>query len=778
MPENDSNKQKKVYDKFNNDVQLMIIFSKAASINANVDCIYPESLVVGLLTMGVNDVSSSLIRNNIDLEKCLKVFKTRLIERKGSKKNSEYIGYDSLKISRGVIETCKLADQISIENNMEQIGIQHVFLALLKIYPDIKKFFTDCNLNMNEFTEEMKKIKPREVAVPKNQPASKQNTKSTSALEAFCINMTQMAADDQYDPIIARENEIEEAITVLCRRNKSNPILVGEPGVGKTAVVEGICQRIISKTIPKKLYDSKIYSLNLGAMVAGTKYRGEFEKRLQTLLKELKDNTNIILFIDEIHSVIGAGSASGSLDAADMLKPALAKGLRCIGATTNAEHKKIFSGDGALDRRFEKIDIDQPSEENVKKILMGIKPKLEAYHKCIITDDAIDTAIRLSSRYKPSKNFPDKAIDVIDTACAEYAWKEDKNAQITAHDVAMVISKQCNVPIEIIMWSSYERIKNTETTLKNSIIGQDHALSSVCRVLKNSYSGMRNPQKPIGIFVFGGQSGTGKTYMAKELAKALFDNESSFIRLDMTEFSESHSVSKIIGSPPGYIGFNEVNVIADRIRRKPYCVLLLDEIEKAHPDVVKVFLQVMGEGFFTDSVGNKVNCKNIIMIMTGNFGMNEKSKTGLGFKEDSAKSDLEKEKARMVDYCKKLYGVEFINRIDDFIPFMPLSDETLNGIAKLQLNALSKRIVGKCCSITFADDVPEAIVKLGKNEHGVNAMNLDRMISSKIEPCLADILLTIEDQDAYTISLEVNNGEFSAKKHKTKKSTKIHEKLP
>ena len=772
MAENDQN-QKKVYDKFNNDVQLMIIFSKAASINANIDCMYPESLIVGLLTMGVNDVSSTLIRHNIDLEKCLKVFKTRLIDRKGSKKSSEPISYDSLKISRGVVETCKLANQISIDHKIEWIGIQHIFLALLTLFPDIKKFFTDCGLNLNEFSEEMKNVKQKDHVAPKNQPSQKQSQKQSTSLEAFCVNMTKLAADNKYDPIIARENEIEEAITVLCRRSKSNPILVGDPGVGKTAVVEGICQRIVNKTIPKKLYDSQIYSLNLGAMVAGTKYRGEFEKRLQSLLKELNENTNVILFIDEIHSVIGAGSASGSLDAADMLKPALAKGLRCIGATTIAEHKKIFSGDGALDRRFEKIDIDQPSEENVKKILIGIKPRLEEYHKCVITDDAIDTAIRLSARYKPSKNFPDKAIDVIDTACAKYAWSEDKHAQITAHDVAMVISKQCSIPIEIIMWNNYERIKNTETTLKNSVVGQDHALSSICRVLKNSYSGMRNPQKPIGIFVFGGQSGTGKTHTAKELAKALFDSESSFIRLDMTEFSEPHSVSKIIGSPPGYVGFNEVNVIADKIRRKPYCVLLLDEIEKAHPDTIKVFLQVMGEGFFTDSVGNKVNCKNIIMIMTGNFGMNEKSKSGLGFKEDSAKGNLEKEKCRMIDFCKTMYGVEFINRVDDFIPFMPLNDEALIGVAKLQLNELSKRIVGKHCNISFSDDVSKELVKLSKNEHGINAMNLDRLISSKLEPCLADVLLTIEDQENHTITIEVTNGEFIAKKQKTKKSTKI-----
>ena len=1130
----------KIYDKFDHDVLRMIIFAKAASLNAKIDCIYPECFIIGMLTTGENLVTSMLIDQGIDLEKCLKTFKARLAKKKSKK--DIVINYENLKRTKQVDEIVFAAYKISTDANQDLINLQHVFLATLDIVADIKRIFEAEGLNIKSTQETVKKSKS-EKPLPKKD--SSMSTKTSAILESFCTNLTDLASKNKLDPIIARDAEIEEAITILCRRNKSNPILVGAPGVGKclakgtkvlkysgefelvenikvgdllmgvdstprkilslghgfdemfeieqnhgdnyivnsahilslrktgtdeivninindynsksryfrenlkgwktgvdfkkkelpidpyflglwlgdgtsgkaqitnidkeiinycekfakknkhkmifngitmnftnmdsdkilqidnktkkmrkfssmreahqaikkqesgyitsvlnnkklhaygctwkrtknqnsiyqtlktlnlinnkhipdlfkindeksrlsllagiidsdghyinncyeivqknkkmsldivflarslgynvsivekiaamkredgsiykcpvfrmcisghtdkipckverkkaharkqvknvlntgikikpigrgeyfgftidgdhlfilgdftvthnTAIIEGIAQRIVSNTVPKKLIGSKIYSLNLGCLVAGTKYRGEFEKRLQDLLKELKDDPSCILFIDEIHTIIGAGSASGSVDTANMLKPALARDLKCIGATTHAEYKKYFIGDGALERRFEKIDVEEPNQEQVKRILLGIKPKLETYHNCIITDDAIDAAIKLTARYCSDKNFPDKAIDCLDTACAKFAWKEDSgNSAISPSDVAMVVSKKTQIPIEVMLWDNYERIKNTEKILKERVIGQDYAVKSICRTLKNAYSGIRNPEKPIGIFVFGGQTGTGKTYLTKELSKTLFNNENSFIKIDMSEYSEPHSISKIIGSPPGYVGFNEVDVVADKIRRKPYCVLLIDEMEKAHPDVIKLFLQVMSDGKFTDAIGNKVNCKNMILIFTGNFGMNDKGTSAIGFDDSKSKEEMQVEQQRLIDFCKGQYGAEFVNRVDDFIAFLGLSDEHLAVIAKLRLNDFLERIHNKNCDIVFHDDVPAQIVALSKKEHGMNANLINRLIEKNLETCVADAILDLGDKiNDKTIEVSIKDDKFN-----------------
>lgn len=765
-----ADKNQKLYEKFDNDVSWMIIHAKAASINAEVDCLYPESFVLGILSTGENSVTSLLMQSDIDLEKCLKVFKSKLSDKKGKKAPEESSNYENLKKAKIIDEIIRAADKVSVDWGQDFINSQHIFLAILQLCPDVRKVFEDEGLNFSDFIDKIKKHKIKKSTKP---PKTATPTSKGTVLETFCVNMTEQAAQNKYDPIIARETEIEEAITILCRRNKSNPILIGEPGVGKTAVVEGICQRIVSNTVPKKLRGCRIYSVDIAGMVAGTKYRGEFEKRLQDLLKELKDDDSAILFIDEIHNIIGAGSASGSVDAANMMKPALARYLKCIGATTNAEYKKFFSGDGALERRFERLEIEEPSQESVRKILSGVKSRLEEYHKCIITDNAIDMAIRLTDRYTPEKHFPDKAIACIDTACAKYAWQDGGNPTITPNDIAMVVSKQTKIPMEVILWDNFERIKNTEKSLLNRVIGQDHAVKSVCRTLKNAYSGVRNPDKPIGIFVFGGQSGTGKTYLAKELAKVLFSSDSSFVKIDMSEFSEPHSVSKITGSPPGYVGFNEVNIIADKIRRKPYCVLLLDEMEKAHPDVMKLFLQVMSDGAFTDSVGNKVNCKNLILIMTGNFGMNVKTSTSIGF-DVVPKSDVKKEQDRLIKFCKEQFGAEFVNRIDDFIPFVSLSEEDLIKIAKLRLDDFVNRIDNKSCKISFSDDIAKSIVALSKDDHGMNANVINRIIEKNLETALADSFLNIEGDSNYSILVDIKDGDFVVKTKKCKKATEVN----
>jgi ATP-dependent Clp protease ATP-binding subunit ClpA len=761
----DKNLQK-IYDKFDHDVFQMIIHAKAANINAGVDCLYPESFVIGILTTGQNSVNSVLIQYKVDLENCLMDFKASLLAKKNPKNtDEEIINYENLKKSKQLVEVCYAADKINIEiNNKDQslINLQHIFLAILNICPDIKNTFKKHGLNINEFVSNLRKNRSSKKIAKKK---TEEQQKTASVFDSFCTNMTELAAKNKYDPIISRDEEIENAITVLCRRNKSNPILVGAAGTGKTAIVEGICQRIVSGTVPKKLQGSKVYSLNIGALVAGTKYRGEFETRLQTLIKTLLEDPSAILFIDEIHNIIGAGAVSGSNDAANMLKPALARNLKCIGATTDSEYKKHFSGEAALERRFEKIDVDEPTTEQVKKILLGIAPKLEEFHKCKIGEDAIDMAVSLTERYLPSKHFPDKAIDCIDTACAKYAWKDTEQNCITAKDIAAVVSKQCQIPIEVVTWGNKEIIENTEKTLYSRVIGEDHVIQTVCRTIKNAYSGVRNPNKPIGIFVFGGQSGTGKTYIAKELAKILFSSDSSLIRIDMTEFSEPHSISKITGSPPGYVGFNDTDVIADKIKRKPYCVLLLDEIEKAHPDVMKLFLQVMSDGMFTDSMGNKINCKNILLIMTGNFGMNDKGKDGIGFSDDESKTDIDKEQVRLVEFCKKNYGAEFANRVDNFVPFVPLNNDSLLKIINLQLNEFLTRITNKNYTIKFTEFVSKKLLELSKEDHGLNATMINRLISKNIEPIVSDCIFEnmSENADKHMITIDFKNGKFIAK---------------
>jgi ATP-dependent Clp protease ATP-binding subunit ClpA len=1126
----------KIYDKFGNDILHIIIHATAASINAETDCLHTESFVVGILTTGPNSVNSILVKQNVNLEKCLKIFKDKLASKKPKKTISSPISYENLKKSKRLIAACVESDKISLEFNRENktISLQHMFLAILQVCPEIKNTFLLQGMKLKNFIEEVRgkntaKRLTRENNTPEEKPekpATKEESEpkvNQSVFDSFCVNMTELATKNKFDPIIARDDEIENVITILCRRNKSNPILVGPPGSGKaqplnslvltkegwkrmgdmqvgdlvvnpdgklikvtgiypqgekeistiefwdgrkakscrdhlweiygrtkghgehkkrawevldlnkvdnilkntktkvkirlvsnqinniafktndffihpyilgcllgdgnmvshalrfsnkskiildkfssllhkdykikkisknkcdyriirkeksfekqiqygersnlyvkelenlglwskysyekfipdiyknmscenkisllcglmdtdgnvckrgslyycttslklatdiqdliwslggickikekhtkytyknkkmngrtsynlsiriknpslittkgsqknkrtpeayqyndlklrikniyssgkeicqcikidsedglyitdnyivthnTAIIEGVCQRIVSGTVPQKLKGNKIFGLNLGAIIAGTKYRGEFETRLQNLIKGLQDDPSCILFIDEIHNIVGAGSSTGSVDAANMLKPALARDLKCIGATTNAEYKKYFSGEGALERRFEKIEIDEPSKDQVKKILMGIKQRLEEFHKCEISEEAVDMSINLTSRYLPNKFFPDKAIDCIDTACAKYAWKnmnaESDRSIITQGDIAAVVSKQCQVPLEVILWDNNERLKNTNTLLTSRIIGQDHVVKAVCRTLKNAYSGVRNPDKPIGIFVFGGQTGTGKTYVAKELAKALFAKESSFIRVDMTEFSEPHSVSKITGSPPGYVGFNDVDVLADKIKRRPYCVLLLDEIEKAHPDVMKLFLQVMADGILTDSAGNKIDCKNVILIMTGNFGMNAKGKKDIGFGNRLSKTVIEKEQARLIDFCKENYGVEFINRVDNFIPFMPLNDEDLLKVIALRLKEFVSHVVHTNCAVSFSDEVPVKILQISKEEHGMNATVINRLISKYIEPCVADVIIDLPENDgsSHEISIE------------------------
>lgn len=760
---------KRIYDRFSPPVQQAVVYAQAASVNAGVDCIYPESFAVAILNTGRNEVTANLIEEDIDLEKCLGKLKKDLVAKAVNNEVKGVPNYENLKLSKQVIEICKIADKLRQDVvKSEHIEIRHIFIAILESSKAIRQIFKGEGLDVGDFIEVLKSA--GELASHADVPTSNGKQDKTPALKSFCIDVTEQAKNGKLDPIIAREKEIESAITILCRRGKNNPIFLGDAGVGKTAIVEGIAQRINSGTVPKQLLGYKLYSLSLTSLVAGTKYRGEFEERMHNLVKEIQNAKNCILFIDEIHMLIGAGSASGNaLDASNILKPFLARNdLRCIGATTLDEFKKHFSKDAALVRRFQQIIVDEPTNDQARQIMDGIKSKYEDFHGCIISNDAIEMMIRLCDRYLPEKKFPDKAIDCMDICCAKFAWTNNKKEKpvVTSVEVAKVISEQCQIPYEVIMWDENERIQKIEKVLSDRVIGQPNAVETVCRILKNSYSGVRNPHKPIGSFVFGGESGTGKTHMAKQLADAVFGKESALVRLDMTEYSEAHSVSKLVGSPPGYVGFQDADVFVDKISRKPYCIVLLDEMEKAHPDVMKLFLQVMSDGIMTDANGNKINFKNVILIMTGNFGMNAVSKKSMGFHDTQDTNLVEKEQRRLIEYCQETYGVEFVNRVDEFIPFVPLDKESLKKISSIHLCEISSRLTGRKCKLVFTEEVFEYLAKISTKEHGKNANILKRLIAKKIEPCISDALLSMDNKE-HIITIDVKDDKVVYRKSKS-----------
>ncbi len=750
----------RLQEKFSHKLNFIAMHAKAASINAKLGAIYPESFMAAYMNTGSHVVSNALVAAGGQLKPLLDRFKKEL-QLKGSGDNQDY----SMNIDKDVWAAMRLAYKLALKANEEKIQIEHMCLSLINVSENIVSILKEANVNIEKLVKELEKSNANDSKQKKEKP---EKQIKNEVIENMCINITEKAKKGLLDPILARDEEIEEAITILCRRHKRNPLMIGPAGVGKTAVIDGIAQRIVSNTVPHKLKNCKIYNLTISDLVSGTKYRGEFESKIQNLIKEAENDPNIIIFIDEIHTIVGAGtSGAGSLDAANILKPALARGLRCIGATTNYDYKKHIEGDGALERRFEKVYINEPNEEQVRQILNGIKHRLEEYHSCTILPESIDETIRLSARYLTDSHFPDKAIACLDTACAKYAWSNTNKAVITSDDIVSVISKRAKIPKEIISLNNYEKLTLIEKTLKSKVVGQDRAIEGICRVMRSAYSGTRNQNKPIGVFVFGGETATGKTFTATELGSAVFSTSNPIIRLDMSEYSEKHTVSRIIGSPPGYVGYEDSETILDQVRRTPYCVFLLDEVEKAHPQVMKLFLQVMKDGHITDSSGNKVNCKNLIIVMTGNFNLNENKTSRLGFIHDETKAktayDLEKEK--LVKQCKDLFGGEFVNRVDDFVFFEPLSKETLLTIAKAHLEELLNRVTSDRICVKFSDLIPERLIELKEKEHGANAMMLDRLINKLIEPVLSDAILKIpyDSKDRHVIEVILDGDGFASK---------------
>ncbi len=650
-----------------------------------------------------------------------------------------------------------------------------------------------------------------------NKKASQKN--DTPNLDKYGRDLTEVARENKLDPVIGRQQEIERVIQILCRRTKNNPCLIGEPGVGKTAIAEGLAGRIANGDVPEILMDKRVISLDLTGMVAGTKYRGDFEERIKAVIDEVVSNDDVILFIDEIHNIVGAGAAEGSTDAANILKPSLARGeMQVIGATTITEYRKNIEKDAALERRFQPVTVGEPSEEDALEILKGLRPKYEAHHGIKITDEALKAAVNLSTRYISDRYLPDKAIDLIDEAgsrarlkqssppedikeleCKIAKTEEQKNAAVESQDfekaaklrdeiknlteklnndkqtwkgesgsvvgeneIAEIVSSWTSVPVTQLTKTESERLLSLEDILHDRIVGQNEAVVALSKAIRRGRVGLKDPNRPIGSFIFLGPTGVGKTELCKALAESLFGSENAMLRLDMSEYMEKHTVSRLIGSPPGYIGFDEGGQLTEKVRKKPYSVVLFDEIEKAHPDIFNILLQILDDGILTDSQGRKVNFKNTVIVMTSNIGarlITDKKQTfGFGA-EESREQDYNTVKSLVLGELKKAFRPEFLNRVDETVVFHKLTEEDIENIAKKLLLGLSKKLEALSIKAEFEEVAIKAIAKEGFDET-YGARPLKRAIQNRIEDALSEKMLDGSIKSGDNIVIKYENGEF------------------
>ena len=685
-----------------------------------------------------------------------------------------------------------------------EIGTEHLLLALLGDVDCVAmRILLTLNINPQKILRDILAVLGIEPKEYQEEISAGSNKKKTDVLEQYGVDLTQKAAEGKLDPVIGRKSEISRLMQILSRRTKNNPCLVGEPGVGKTAVIEGLAQQIAAGVVPDSMKEKRILTMDLSGMVAGSKYRGEFEERMKRLIQEVKNAGNIILFLDEVHTIIGAGGAEGAIDASNILKPSLARGeVQLIGATTIAEYRKYIEKDAALERRFQPVTVEEPSEEQCLEILEGLKAKYEEHHHVEIEADALKAAVRLSSRYISDRFLPDKAIDVVDEACSKVSLRgfkapesiyqleelieklrvdledairsgdmneatvlnkeredakkkldqtrsrfqkrmSEKEVVVTEDDMALVVAEWTKVPVQRLKESESARLQKLEQTLHKRVIGQDEAVSAVAKAVRRGRVGLKDPKRPIGSFLFLGPTGVGKTELSKALAEALFGNEEAMIRVDMSEYMEKHSVAKMIGSPPGYVGHDDGGQLSEQVRRHPYSVVLFDEIEKAHPDVFNILLQVLDDGHITDSQGRKVDFRNTVIIMTSNAGAKaiiDPKKLGFNAREDFA-DDYKQMKSNVMKEIKLLFRPEFLNRIDDILVFHPLGKEEMKKIVSLMCNELVKRAKEQLnIKLTIRDSVKKHIVETGTDQK-YGARPLRRALQNQLEDRLAEALL-------------------------------------
>jgi ATP-dependent Clp protease ATP-binding subunit ClpC len=837
---------------FSKRVKDIMAYSREEAERLHNNYIGPEHLMLGILRDGGGVAIQVLHGFDVSLQRLKEQIDTYV----HSMRETYDSGGNELVINKNTEKILKMSILEARLTKSPEADTEHVLLAILKErstlicdllmkqfkldYPTVLlyvKSITDnlqrkiddpssrlpfAGANFNDDDDMLEKALPSGGGDSGRQSASSQTKNppqsDTPALDNFGTDITRAALENRLDPIVGRDKEIERIAQILSRRKKNNPVLIGDPGVGKSAIVDGLALRIVQKRVSRTLFDKRVIALDMASIVAGTKYRGQFEERIKAILNELSKNPNIILFIDEIHTIVGAGGASGSLDAANMLKPALARGeIQCIGATTLDEYRKNIEKDGALERRFQKVIVDPTTTEETLQILRNIKERYEEYHNVRYTDEALQACVKLTDRYVTDRTFPDKAIDALDESGArvhisnivvpeaieqmeeelkeveqqkaaavkaqryelaasyrdkqrqlllaleaeEARWKKEiseKPEIVDEEKIAEVVAMISSVPVQRIAQAEGQRLLEMRQELKNRVIGQDEAVDKVVKAIQRNRVGLKDPNKPIGTFMFLGPTGVGKTHLAKKLAELLFDSHENLIRVDMSEYMEKFNVSRLVGAPPGYVGYEEGGLLTEKVRRRPYSVVLLDEIEKAHPDVFNILLQILDEGHVTDSLGRKIDFKNTILIMTSNIGTRQLKDfgRGIGFNTNSDMTDAEYSRSVIQKALNKAFAPEFLNRVDDIVMFDQLNKESIHKIIDLELKGLYKRINDLGYNITLTDAAKEFIAEKGYDVQ-FGARPLKRAIQKYVEDEMSEVILQSAVKEGETLLVDFDD---------------------
>jgi len=803
-----------LFGRFTERAQKVLALSQEEAIRLNHSNVGTEHILLGLVREGEGIAAKALSAIGITAEKIQKEVENLIGIGNEKTQAPPYTPRAKKVIELSMDEARKLGHSY--------VGTEHILLGLIREGEGVAaRVLSNLGVSLNKARQQVLQLLGN--SDTGSHSGSSASNVNTPTLDSLARDLTQIAKEGSLDPVIGRSKEIQRVIEVLSRRTKNNPVLIGEPGVGKTAIAEGLAQQIVNNEVPEILRNKRVMTLDMGTVVAGTKYRGEFEDRLKKVMDEIRQAGNIILFIDELHTLIGAGGAEGAIDASNILKPSLARGeLQCIGATTLDEYRKYIEKDAALERRFQPIMVDEPTVEESIQILKGLRDRYEAHHRVAISDEAIEAAVRLSDRYITDRFLPDKAIDLIDEAGSKVRlrsfttppnlkeleikleeikkekdaavqgqefekaaslrdmeqrlreqleetkriWKEKQgkaNSEVTIEDIATVVSNWTGVPVSKLAETETERLLKLEEILHSRVIGQEEAVNAVAKAVRRARAGLKDPKRPIGSFIFLGPTGVGKTELARALAEAMFGDEDAMIRVDMSEYMEKHSTSRLVGSPPGYVGYDEGGQLTEKVRRKPYSVILLDEIEKAHPDVFNILLQVLEDGRLTDSKGRTVDFRNTILIMTSNVGAESLKKNKyVGFNIQDGKQDYKDMKDKVMDELKKAFRPEFLNRIDEIIVFHALEKQHLSNIVTLLSDTLVKRLKDQNIELVLTEAAKDKIVEVGY-EPDYGARPLRRAIQKHIEDRLSEELLKGSIKPGQRVVVDIDNGEFKVK---------------
>ncbi|HEV3392342.1 MAG TPA: ATP-dependent Clp protease ATP-binding subunit [Chthoniobacterales bacterium] len=778
-----------------------------------------EHLLLGLIKLGQGVAVNVLQKMGLDLE----TVRMEVEKQVGSGPETKIVG--NIPYTPRVKKVLALAGKEAKALNHSYVGTEHILLGLLREGEGVaarvlKSLEIDIERTRNEILKELDPNFTPSESEEGGEPTSKKDVK-TPALRAFGRDLTELAKKGELDPVIGRRNEIERVIQVLCRRTKNNPVLIGEAGVGKTAIAEGLAQEIASGNVPELLRDKRVVTLDLALMVAGTKYRGQFEERIKAVMDEIRRSKNVILFIDELHTIVGAGSAEGAMDASNIIKPALSRGeLQCVGATTMNEYRKYIEKDAALERRFQTVKVDAPTIDEAIEILKGLRPKYEAHHKAKLTDEALETAVKFSERYITGRFLPDKAIDVMDEAGARarinamtrppdvkeiekdieqirlqkeaaikaqdfekaaslrdkekqtkekldsilQKWRqerEEREVLVTGDDMMHIIAKVTGVPLQRMEQAETEKLLKMEEELKGKVIGQDEAVTAISKALRRSRADLKDPRRPIGSFIFLGPTGVGKTFLAQKLAEFMFGDRDALIQIDMSEYMEKFTASRLIGSPPGYVGYEEGGQLSEAVRRRPYSVVLFDEIEKAHPDVMHLLLQILEEGKITDSLGRKIDFRNTIIIMTSNVGAELlKKQTTMGFGAPREGHDYESMREKILDETKRVFKPEFLNRLDEIIVFHSLEKSHLLQIVDLEVAKVKERLRAKEVEVVLDTAAHDFVIEKGYDPN-YGARPMRRAVERYLEDPLAEEILRGNVKPGATVQVTAKDGKLA-----------------